>query len=65
MALDRPFDDGRDTIADLIFMFRAKRSLYLRQMSDIDETADTGVSDERGRKKTAEVHTSGAKRAET
>ena len=31
----------------------------------MDETADTGVSDERGRKKTAELHTSGAKRAES
>ena len=44
-------------MADLIFMFRAKRSVYLRRMSDIDETAETGVSDERGRK-TAELHTS-------
>ena len=34
-------------------------------MSDMDETAETGVSDERGRKKTAELHTSVAKRAET
>ena len=33
-------------------------------MSDIDETAETGVSDDRGRRKTAELHTSGAKRAE-
>ena len=29
------------------------------------ETAETGVSDHRGRRKTAELHTSGAKRAET
>ena len=35
-------------MADLISMFGAKRPLYLRH-SDIDETADTGVSDERGR----------------
>ena len=34
-------------------------------MSDIDETAETGVPDERGRRKAAEFHTSGAKRAET
>ena len=47
-----------------MFMFRAKRPLYLRHMSDIDETAETGVSDERGRN-TAELHTNGAKRAET
>ena len=74
MALDRAFDDGRVQteniavrktiiIADLI-MFRVKRSLYLRH-SDTDETADTAVSDERGTRKTAELHTSGAKRAET
>ena len=34
-------------------------------MSDMDETAETGVSDERGRRKTAELNTSDAKRAET
>ena len=34
-------------------------------MSDIDETAETGGSDERGRRKTAELHTSVAKRGET
>ena len=51
-------------MADLISMFGAKRPLYLRH-SDIDETADTGVSDERRRRKKAELHTSGAKRAET
>ena len=34
-------------------------------MSDIDETANTGVSEQRGRRKTAELHTSGAKRGET
>ena len=45
-------------------MFRAKQPLHLRH-SDLDETADTGVSEERGRRKTAELHTSGAKRAET
>ena len=44
-------------------MFRAKRPLHLRH-SDIDDIADTGVSYERGRRETAEVHTSGAKRAE-
>ena len=51
----------KNIIADLYFMFRAKRPLHLRHL-DIDETADG--SDERGRK-TAELHTSGAKRAET
>ena len=30
-------------------------------MSDIHEAAEKGVSDERGRRKTAELHTSGAK----
>ena len=34
--------------ADFIFMFRGKRSLYLRLMSGIDETAETAVSEERG-----------------
>ena len=34
-------------------------------MPDIDETADTDVSDQRGTRKTAELHTSGAKRTET
>ena len=42
-----------------------KTTLYLRHVSDIDETAETGVSDERGRRKTAELNTSGAKQAET
>ena len=36
-----------------------------RHMSDKHETAEKGVSDERGRRKTAELHTSGAKRADT
>ena len=47
-----------------MFMFRAKRYVHLRR-SDIDETADTDVSDERGRRKTVELHTSGTKRADT
>ena len=79
MALDRPFDDGRVQTAnvavsastvsanimfDLIFMFTAKRSLYFL-LFRLDETAETDVSDQRGRRKTAELHTSGAKRAET
>ena len=64
VALDRLFNDGRvqnanvavspptvsaNIIDDLIFMLRAKRSLCLRNMADIDETAETGVSDQRGR----------------
>ena len=80
VALDRPFDDGRVQAANvavststvsanmmyyLMFMFRAKRPYYLRHMSDIHETAEKGMPDERGRRKTAELHTSGAKRAET
>ena len=44
-------------------MFRAKRSVYL-DISDIDEKAEAGVSDQRGRRKTAELHTSDDKRAE-
>ena len=32
-------------------------------MSDMDEAVETGVSDRRGRRKTAELHTSGVKRA--
>ena len=34
-------------------------------MSDMDKTAETGGSEQRGRRKTAELHTSGAKRAGT
>ena len=52
----------QNILADLI-VFRAKQPLYLLH-SDMDETADTSVSDER-RKKAAELHKSGAKRAET
>ena len=80
MALDRPFDDGRvqtanlavsastvsaNIIYDLIFMFRAKLILYFRHFR-LGETVETdvSVSDQRGRK-TAERHTSGAKRTET
>ena len=79
MALDRPFDDGRVLTAnvavnastvfvnmtdDLIFIFTAKRTLYFRHFR-LDEAAETGASDQRGRRKTAELNTSGAKRAET
>ena len=79
MALDRPFDDGRVQTAnaavsastvsanimdDLIFMFTAIRPLYFRHFR-LEETAETDVSDQRGRRKTAELHTSGATRAET
>ena len=64
MALDRPSDDGRvqtaniavsastvsaDIIYNLMFMFTAKRPLYFRQFS-LDETAETDVFDQRGRK---------------
>ena len=62
VARDRPFDDGRvqtmnvvvststvsaNILPDLVFMFRAKRPLYLRHMSDIHEAAKKGMSDER------------------
>ena len=77
MALDRPFDDGRvqtanvaviastvsaNTPDNLIFMFTAEQSLYFRHFR-LDETAETDVSDQRGRRKTAELRTSGATRA--
>ena len=42
-----------------------QNDLYISDISDIVETAETGVSDQRGRRKTAELHPSGAKRAET
>ena len=71
MALDRPFNDGCDQTAnvavsastvsanktdDLIFMFRAKRPLYLRHFR-LNKTAETDVSGKRRRSKTAELHT--------
>ena len=81
MALDRPYDDGRVQTAnvgirsstvsanvipvdDIIFMFRAKRPLYLRHFR-LDETTETDVSDKGRRRTPAELHTRGAKRAET
>ena len=79
MALDRPFNDGRVQIAnvpvnvstvsanrmdDLIFIFTAN-DVCISDISDIDETRETGVSDHQGRRKTAELHTSDVKRAET
>ena len=78
MALDRPFDNGRvqtanvavsastvseNILVDLIFMFSSK-PLYFRHFRP-DETAEMEVSDQRGTRKTAELHTSGAKRTET
>ena len=45
---------------DFVFMFREKQP-YISDISDIDETAETVVSGQRGRRKTEEVHTSGAK----
>ena len=81
VALDRPLDDVRvqtanvavstpadvsaNTMSDLIFMLRVKRPVHLRLMSDIHERAEKVVFDERGTRKIAELHTSGAKRAET
>ena len=52
----RPHTVSANIMDYLIFMFRAKRPL--------DLTAETDVSDQRGRKKTAELHTSDAKRGE-
>ena len=78
VALDRPFDDdgvqtanvavsastvSANIMDDLIFMFTAKRLSCFRHFR-LDETAKTDVSDQRGRK-TAELHTSGVKRADT
>ena len=80
VALDRPLDDGRVQTANIvfststvsanivpyfIFTSSSKRPLYLRNISDRHETAEKGVSDERGRKKTEWLHTSDDKRAET
>ena len=45
-------------------MFKSKRTLNLRHVR-LDEIAEKGVSDQRGRRKTAELDTNGAKRAET
>ena len=45
-------------------MLRAKRPSYLLHFR-LDGAAETGVSDQRGRRKTAELDTSGAKRAES
>ena len=71
MALDRPFDDDRVQTAnvgirssdvyenimnDLMFMFTSKRTSHFRHFR-LDETAATDVSDERGRRKTVELHT--------
>ena len=71
MALDRPFDDGRvqsvnvavsaSTVSAnimyyLIFMFTAKRPLDFQHFR-LDETAETDVSDQRGWRKAAELHT--------
>ena len=49
-------------IDDAIFVFTAKRPLHFRRFR-LDNTADADVSGQRGRRKTAELHTSGAKRA--
>ena len=47
-----------------IFMFTSKQTLYFRYFRP-DETAAPGVSDQRGRRKTAEINTSSTKRAAT
>ena len=49
---------------DLIFMFRAKITLYFRHFR-LDQAVEMDVSDQRGRRKTADFHTSGARRSET
>ena len=80
MSLDRPFDDSRvqtanvamrastasvNIIDDLILTCSGENDVNISYISDIDETAETDVSEWRGRRGTAELHTSGAKRAET
>ena len=47
-----------------MFMFTGKRTLPFQHFR-LDEEAETGVLEKRGRRKTAELHTSGAKRAKT
>ena len=49
---------------NFIFMFEAKRALYFQRFR-LNERAETGVSDQRGRRKTAVLNTSGVKRAKT
>ena len=55
---------AENIVDDFLFMFTSKRTLYLRQFK-LDETAVPDVCDQRGRRKTAELDTSGAKRAAT
>ena len=57
------FTASANIIDNLMFM-SGNNGLYMSDISDIDETAETGVSDHRRRRKTAELHTSGAIRAE-
>ena len=45
---------------DLIFMFKVKRPFFKFRHFKLNETAETDVSDQRGRRKTAELYTSGA-----
>ena len=40
------------------------KDMYMITKSRLDEIAEKGVSDQRGRRKTAELDTNGAKRAE-
>ena len=47
------------------FSCSGRNGLCISGISDTDETAETGVSDRGDRRKTSELHTSGAKRAET
>ena len=79
MALDRPFSDGRvqtanvavsastvsaNKMGDFVLMLWAN-DLCVSDISNIDEIAETGVSDQRGRTKAAKLHTRGARRAKT
>ena len=75
MALDRSFDDDRvqtanvtvsvSTVGSAIRRFNLHAQGKTTFISMTDETAETGVSDQRGRRKTAELHTRGSKRVKT
>ena len=47
-------------MGDFIFMFRVKRTIYLSHFR-LDEAVETGLSDKRGERRTAEFHPSEVK----
>ena len=79
MALDRPFDDGHVQTANVALnastvsaKYNVRFNVHVHGKTNfifptfrlVYEAAEAGVSDQRGKRKTAELHTSGAKRAE-